>query len=105
MLFDEAGYKAKDMATYQNHFSIRLQKCFVNIQSRMATGGTFWENRNTFDAYENRDIGTYVWRSQEGSSFKDVPPMVCTVKLPAGDEQKCKSGEDFDKLTAAYMAG
>ena len=41
--------------------------------------------------------------SVEGKKYWEVPPLQCQVVLPSGEEQRCKSDDEFKDLIKLYM--
>ena len=103
--WDSAGFTDRDFASYQNHYNTRLNKCIVHLENRMVTAKGNTDNRTIFDAFENRDYGSYIWQSAENKGFNEVPPFICFVLSASGEKQKCNSSDEFDQLIKPYMEG
>jgi hypothetical protein len=102
--FNDLGYKPNDMAGYENHYNTRLNRCFVLVQNIDAKHlPTIWTNKNLFDAYEGKTYGEYNWHTVKDKKYWEVPPFMCKVVLPSGDDQYCKSDDEFEKLIKTYM--
>ena len=103
--FIQCGFKANDMAGYQNHYNIQLKQCLIETQSTTTQGKTVWHYRNLHDAIEGKLYGTYIWHTDAVKKYWEVPPFMCEVESPQGEKQQCHSEEEFEKLIQVYMAG
>jgi hypothetical protein len=108
LVFERRGlvsYKPKDMAGYENHYNAKLNKCFILTQSTSTNfAPTIWTYKSLFDAFEGKSYGEYAWHTVKNKKFWEVPPFQCKVLLQSGEEQICKSDEEFQELTKSYMA-
>src|SRR5437762_3175471 len=98
--FNAAGYKPNNMASYLNHYNLKLNKCFMQVESYDSSRpkAVIFTNRTVSDAFEGKVYGTYIWRTVEGKKYWEVPPLQCQVVLPSGEEQRCKSDDEFKDL-------
>jgi hypothetical protein len=81
-----------------------MNKCFIAISNtESVTGGNVVTSRNISDALEGKTYGEYVWATEKGKQFWEVPPLMCTVTLLSGEERKCKSDDEFKELIKLYM--
>lgn len=103
--WDATGFTDRDFASYQNHYNSRLNKCIVYLENRVVSAKSNTENRTVFDAFENKDYGSYIWQSVENKNFNEVPPFVCFVQSASGEKKECHSQDEFDQLIKAYMEG
>lgn len=102
--FNDLGFKPNDMAGYENHYNAKLNKCFVSVQNTDAKyAPTIWTHKTLFDAYEGRTYGDYHWHTVKDKKYWEVPPFMCKVVRPSGDDQYCKSDDEFEKLIKTYM--
>ena len=101
----DSGYKRKDLATYQNHYNVKLNKCVMALEIRAVMEDVGWNTLTLYDAFEHKEFASYIWRTQPGKKFSEVPPVTCTVQAPSGGELACRSREEFDELIKAYMEG
>ncbi|MGB7848670.1 MAG: hypothetical protein WBL63_23865 [Candidatus Acidiferrum sp.] len=102
--FNELGYRPKNMAAYENHLNVELNKCFVVVDLTDTTHSpTIWTDRNLFDAYEGKIYGQYAWHTDPSRKHREVAPVWCMVVLPSGEERMCKSDEEFEELIKVYM--
>jgi hypothetical protein len=56
-----------------------------------------------FDAYEGKTYGEYNWHTVKDKKYWEVPPFMCKVVLPSGDDKLCTSDNEFDELIKTYM--
>src|SRR5664279_1624118 len=102
--FHNLGYKPNDTAEYENHYNTKLNKCFVFVQNTDATHApTIWTNKTLLDAYELKPYAEYSWHTVKDKKYWEVPPFMCKVVLPSGDEKLCESDNGFDELIKTYM--
>jgi hypothetical protein len=102
--FNEMGYKPKDFAVYENHYNTKLSKCFIMIQNTDTTySPTIWTHKSLLDAYEGRAYAEYSWHTVKNKKYWEVPPFMCKVILPTGEDHYCKSDEEFEELIRSYM--
>jgi hypothetical protein len=102
--FEQDGFKENDLATYQNHYNVQLNKCFIETDDTTLHGKAIWNNRNLYDAIEGKQYGAFAWRSDALKKNSEVPPVVCEVDSPQGQKQQCHSEEEYSKLVQFYMA-
>jgi hypothetical protein len=101
--FTLSGLKESEGATYQNHYNVKLNKCFIETQNQSVRGKTIWTFRNVYDAFEGRLYGTYAWHTEDNKKYWEVKPTMCEVELRSGENQTCQSDEEFSKLVQGYM--
>ena len=102
--FNEMGYKPKDLAGYENHYNSQFNKCFIMVQNTDTTySPTIWTHKSLSDAYEGKTYGEYSWHTIKNKKYWEVPPFMCKVVLPTGEDRFCKSDEEFEELTKGYM--
>lgn len=103
-VYSDLGYKPQDRASYQNHFSSRLNKCLIYVESRTSDDHAVWDVRNIYDAIENKELGTFMWRSLH-ATLPSIPPTICQVISEKGVAQHCNSGDEFEEMAKLYMEG
>lgn len=103
--FLQSGFKPTDGADYENHYSTKLNKCFVHVQNTTTHATTFWIHRNVYDAFEGKPYGTYAWHTVGEKKYWEVAPVICEVISPTGDKQVCHSDDEFTKLVKVYLDG
>jgi hypothetical protein len=99
------GWDKEAMAGVLNHYDLKLDKCFMMIQSADAKSvrGTIITSKNLYDAFEGKEYGSYIWSTQKDKKYWEVPPLACKVTLPSGQEKVCHSSDEFDELVKQYM--
>jgi hypothetical protein len=102
--FDQYGYKPKDIAGFENHYSATLGKCFILIQNTDTSfAPTIWTHQMLFDAFEGKDYGEYHWHTEKEKKYWEVPPTSCKVESLSGEERKCTSDDEFKEFIKIYM--
>ena len=103
--FDELGWNKNPMADFANHYSARLNKCFIEVEytDTRTVRGEIITSKNVSDAFEGKVYGNYTWSTEKGTKFWEVPPLECKVTLPSGEEKVCDSADEFDELVKQYM--
>jgi len=92
-------------ASFTNHYNTKLNKCFILTAyiDPMTASGSIWTHKMLFDAFEGKDYAEYDWKSDKVKKYWEVPPFVCKVMLPSGEETMCHSSDEFDALMKQYM--
>lgn len=105
--FADLGYPKNQMASYENHYSPQMNKCFIHAQNTdtKIDPETIWTYRSVFDAFEGKDYGTYAWHTEKDKKYWEVPPFQCEVTLPSGEKKLCHSDVEFTELVKIYMEG
>lgn len=103
--FNELGWNKNAMAGFSNHYNTRLNKCFMQIQNTdtRSVKGAILTSRAVSDAFEGVVYGSYIWSTEKGKKYWEVPPLECKVTLLSGEEKSCHSSEEFDSLVKQYM--
>lgn len=101
----DMGFTSKDLASYQNHFNVRLKKCMVYLQTQTYSGSVGIEMGTVFDAFENRDYGKYMWKNSTEKKYYEVAPLACDVESSTGESQTCHSKDEFEQMIKVYMEG
>lgn len=103
--FKESGYTLKDMAQYEDHYNVRLNKCFVVLDNTdfKTVPGTSFISRNLFDAFEGKSFGEYIWKSDKVKKYWEVKPMMCSVTAERGEKISCDSEDKYNELIKVYM--
>ena len=87
---------------YTNNYNPDLNRCFVLVE-----GGTldlpFTLSETLFDAYTRKAYGFYFKLNDERKGSDPASFKCHVVKLPAGEEETCKSDNEFKKLVEFYM--
>jgi hypothetical protein len=61
------------------------------------------QSKNLSDAFEGKVYGSYVWVNTQHKKFWEVDPMECYVVSPTGERKECKSSDEYDSLSSAYL--
>ena len=97
--FKRDGFEKEQLASFSNHYSEKLNRCFVEYESTNANFVT----KVVSDAFEGKVYGSYMWRPDKVKKYWEVPPIQCTVTLPSGEKKTCHSSDEFDSLVKEYM--
>ena len=104
--FAENGWKKEPIASFTNHYNLKMNKCFMLIESTTPTkpsDGTFFVSKLLFDAFEGKSYGEYDWRSDKVKKYWEVAPINCKGTLLSGEEKNCHSSDEFDEIVKLYM--
>ena len=104
--FTYEGWDKQPMASFANHYNSDLNKCFLEIENTSQSNTTLDViniSKTLSDAFEGKAFAQYMWQSQKGKKYWEVPPFICTVTLPSGGEKICHSSDEFDELIKVYM--
>ena len=92
------------LLNYTNHYSSRLNKCFIRVEYNFTMGeqdGQPWTNTITLiDAFEGAKFG---WFAENHSMTLQPKEERNTLSLCKVAYTKCKSLEEFNKLSQSYM--
>ena len=103
--FADLGYSKNDVASYENHYNAKLDKCFIHVRHDARTPGTIWTNRDLFDAFEGKVYGTYMLHTNKVKKYWEVSELKCKVTLPSREKKDCRSEDEFTELAKVYMEG
>ena len=88
-------------ATYQNHYSVRLNKCFyleeVTTYPINKTQSVH-EDQVLYDINENKQYGNFHRMYNYVGPYGDIPPATCYVL-----DKPCRSKNEWDALVRPYM--
>src|SRR5258708_20839246 len=86
--FKRQGYAKHQYADFSNHYNSKLNKCFMQIQDvdSGTVKGTIITSKQLTDAFEGKIYGNYVCGTLKGKRYWEVPPVVCLVTKPSGNE-------------------
>ena len=106
--FEEYGWKKEAFASFTNHYNEKMNKCFILIQSATPSSnsrdGTISINKYLFDAFEEKQYGSYsCWEFRHQKDQKKDQIVDCKATLPSGQEQVCRSSYEFDEIVKLYM--
>jgi hypothetical protein len=95
-------------AFFSNHYNEKLNKCFMMIENAGEESslhdGTFIDTKILLDAFEGKPYAEYIWHSDKGKKYWEVPPQLCHVWLLNGEKKTCNSSDEFDELVGDYMS-
>jgi hypothetical protein len=103
---EDTGFATIQHATkneFTSHYDPATKVCYVRIDIT-----TFEDKKTTvssyiFDAFEGRDVGTYIWFSDPRRKYWEVKPTLCNIKPPGKPKQTCGSTEEFEELADKYF--
>jgi hypothetical protein len=101
--FTQSGWDKHPLASFTNHYNAGLNKCFIVLEDNSVSNGTSITNKFIEDAFEAKSYAEYMWLSEEGKKYWEVPPKRCLVTLPSGEVRVCHSSDEFDELIQVYM--
>jgi|WetSurMetagenome_2_1015567.scaffolds.fasta_scaffold39674_4 hypothetical protein len=90
--FTNLGYKTEEGASYENHFNIRLGKCFVEISNVNTTEDSVFIQKTLFDAYESKVYATLD--RFRGKTNSDI----CMIL-----EKSCSSETEYEDFVKIYL--
>ncbi|MBU3562836.1 MULTISPECIES: hypothetical protein [Polynucleobacter] len=96
--FKQLGFKVGTTDFYENHYNNKLNKCFILIQSPIATASA---NKQLIDAFELKSYA--YWEVRFDNKKLENAFQVCEITIPNEPKKLCKSADDFDKFVSAYM--
>jgi hypothetical protein len=104
-VYNADGWNVEKMARFTNHYNQKLNKCFIQIEQTdtKTSSSHIWMSKNVSDAFERKEYGDYMWRSDKVKKYWEVPPVICKVMLPSGEEKFCHSTDEVDTLIKQYM--
>ena len=103
--WDDAGWKPNDRANYVNHYSMRLNRCFIDMQSTSVDKDAFSTSRQILDVLENKEYGSYLTYNAGDKKYWEVKPLECEVRMENGDMVKCETDKQFSDMIRAFMEG
>lgn len=86
--FTSLGYESKGTDSFENHYSQKLNKCFIEIISTNFPH----QNKMLFDAFEGKSYGNYSWNTEKDKKYW------CTIL-----DKNCNSEVEFDNFVKTYM--
>ena len=101
-MFKNLGWNKKDYASFENHYNVKLNKCFIRIDNTEVNNG-MTTSKTLMDAFEGKVFGEYVWINSKKEKYWDVKPMICKVTILSGEEKICTSDTEFNDFAKAYM--
>ena len=107
--FKSLGYSENETkdnmyTTFQNHYSQRLGRCLMLIQTSSFTGGHQVTTESLIDADEHRNFGDYGWVSSDTKKYFEQKPMQCTMSPPDKVEGRCLSTDEWNAYTKEMLS-
>lgn len=100
--FAQQQFGVNDLASYENHYNVKLNQCMIAVESKFISGKLIIEFNSILNVLENKKVGNYVTQSLGG---EDTRMTHCTVTNASGEIHQCQSLEEFKKLGLLYMEG
>lgn len=98
------GWKSTDaMHSYENHFNVKLNKCFVIYKNTNIQKGYISIDSDFFDLMDNKLLGSYHGLFKNENFNDEAELKQCSVTVISGDVQKCKNINEFRRLVSFYM--
>jgi hypothetical protein len=85
------------IASYENHYNLRLNKCFVLYTTTFFNSKTTNLSLTIFDVNENKEYGEY-FGTQDSQRQHPLATLYCTVR-----DILCHSEDEWRQLTKSYM--
>jgi TolA-binding protein len=101
--FKRDGWEKEKGALFSNHYNEKLNRCFMQVDNTDTKPEFPVVSKVVSDAFEGKVYATYMWRADKVKKFWEVPPFMCTVTLPSGEDKDCHSSDEFDALVKAYL--
>jgi hypothetical protein len=104
-IFRLGDWHKNQLASFENHYNERVNRCFLIVSDTdtKTAPGTIFVNKILGDAFEERTLGSYTWRSDKVKKYWENPPLECNVILPSGEKKSCNSLDQWEELVKAYM--
>jgi len=103
--FRRQGYTTHPYADFSDHFNPKFNKCFMEIADTQSSSvkGQILGSRALTDAFEGKVYGNYIFSTQKGKQFWEVPPLECYVVKLSGEQEHCHSFEEYQSLAKQYL--
>lgn len=107
--FTSLGYrenetKANGSSTFQNHYSRRLGRCLMTLETSSFTGGREVITKILIDTDERQTFGDYTWVSSDTQKYYEQKPMQCHLTPPDKDESYCHSTDQYDEFVKDMLS-
>ncbi len=103
MAFDAMSFSDANHARFTNHYNVKLDRCLIETFTLQLEVNSSIFTKDVSDAFEGKEFASYAWISRAGKKYWEVPPTMCLVTMPSGEEKNCSSEDEFDKLIQIYM--
>lgn len=94
---DRSGSTA--IASYESHYSVRLNKCFARLHSRSATKNGLMTSLSLLDVNSGTEYGTYLANDKQGA--KTI--ISCQWGQKVLDRKLCETEDAWMALTEPIM--
>jgi len=103
-VFKALGYNLQ-ADSLQSHYHPERNRCFMQVAAfpKSNPDGSIFTFKFLLDAYEQRSLAEYAWRSHKDKKYTEVPPVMCKFTEPGKPEVACNSDEAFEQFVAKYM--
>jgi hypothetical protein len=88
---------------YQSHYNTKLKKCLMLVDATRMVGDQSSTTVYLTDAFERRIYASYLWISQKGKKYWEVPPSTCELTPSLRQKKNCTTRAEFDTFVADYM--
>ena len=90
---------------YRSRYNLKLNRCFVSIQTSDMVGNQIVTGAVLIDAFERRIYASYSFTSPEpNKKYVGIGPQLSCVLAPLGQAQThCSSKDEFDAFVAKYI--
>jgi hypothetical protein len=103
VVYKTSGLQKEQLTGYTNHYSGKLNKCFVQLSSLHSDSLKPTIYITVMDAYEGKVFADYYWINTQGKKYWEVKPFTCKVTMLNGEDRVCDSQDEFDSLVKQYM--
>jgi hypothetical protein len=88
---------------FTSHYDAPEKVCYVRINYNLLNGQQLSVGSYIFDAFEGRNLASYIWISEPKKKYWEVKPVLCWVK-PIGDKKAdCESSAEFETLVDKHF--
>ncbi|MGJ7915452.1 hypothetical protein ACI48D_08245 [Massilia sp. LXY-6] len=103
--FAEQQFRVNDLASYENHYNAKLNRCLIAVESKFFGNNLVIEFSSIMNVLENKKVANYVRQVITRGESQDDRVTHCTLTNPTGEIRQCTSADEFNKLTKVYMEG
>jgi len=102
-VFRQRGLQYQKAASWKDHYSASMGKCFAQIETNALTLDITWHSVSVFDVATNIEVAGYSSRTSPGQKESEVTPFTCEVTLPPDTRTTCSSRAEFMEMIKTYM--
>lgn len=95
--YAESGWSSSPTTHFTSHYNAALGKCFMLIESATALGDEVSIFKTLVNVSEAKQYGLWTKLGNDDAMAR------CTVTMASGEEQPCRSEEEFKRLVKFYM--